>query len=244
MTTDEDLHTLTGAYLLDSLPEPERLAFEAHLNDCEACRHEVERLHDATTTLAPEPIAPPAGLRDRIVQQARATPQEPPGPTHPARRHASRSPWPLRLTAAAAVVLLVAVGGLSYTLVNVTERLEQSQATAGRFVELLAAPDVTVATAQGVDGANGRVIASTSRDEALVVLDRLEPAPPDGTYQLWLIEGEQATSAGLFDTDAEGRATAALASGLTDVDAVGVTLEPAGGSPQPTTDPVLAIELD
>lgn len=115
--------------------------------------------------------------------------------------------------------------------------------TAERFADVLAAPDVAVSSAQGVEGATGRVVASASREEALLVVDQLASAPAERTNQLWLIAGDQATSAGLFDTGTDGRAIRALSAELTDVDAVGITLEPAGGSPQPTTDPILAIEL-
>jgi anti-sigma-K factor RskA len=237
----DDPHALIGAYLLHSLSDPERVAFEEHLRGCEGCRREVERLRDATIALAPAPAAPPGDLRHRIVQQARATPQEPPSPASPGITAAS--PWPLRLTAAVAAVLLIAAGGLSYALVTVNERLERSRADADRLVELLSTSDLTVATARGVGGTTGRVVSSASRDEALLLIDGLEPASPDETYQLWFIERGQAVSAGLLEADAEGRTLQTLASDLASVDAVGVTLEPAGGSAQPTTDPVLLIDL-
>jgi anti-sigma-K factor RskA len=72
-------------------------------------------------------------------------------------------------------------------------------------------------------------------------LDR--PAPATQTYQLWIIDPSGATSAGLFDTDADGRAIELVTGEFDDRVVIGVTLEPEGGSPQPTSDPVLAIEL-
>lgn len=243
MTTDDELHALTGAFLIDALPGEERLAFEAHLDNCRACRDEVAYLQEATPHLATAELVPPAGMRDRIVQQARHTPQEQLSGERPSVGSAAASPWPFRLTAAAAAVLLVAVGGLSYTLINLTDELQQTRVTADRFADVLAAPDVAVSSAQGVAGATGRVVASASRDEALIVVNQLAPAPADRTYQLWLIAGDRATSAGLFDTGPDGRAVRPLTTELTHVDAVGISLEPAGGSPRPTTDPVLAIEL-
>lgn len=243
MHTDDDLHMLVGPYLLDALTDEERLTFESHLENCEACRDEVGTLREAVTQLAPAPVTPPAGLRDRIVQEANRTPQEVSQIPRTASRSAARSPWPMRLTAAAAAVLLVAVGGLSYTVLEINERLQTTQETADRFADLVAAPDATMAATQGAEGSSGGVVASPSHGEAVVIIDQLDSAPHDHTYQLWLIDDEQAVSAGLFNTDGDGRATQILATGLDGVDAVGVTLEPASGSPQPTTDPVLAIEL-
>ena len=51
------------------------------------------------------------------------------------------------------------------------------------------------------------------------------------------------TSAGVFRPTADGDAAVALPAGVLDAAAVGLTVEPAGGSRAPTTKPVLAIPV-
>jgi anti-sigma-K factor RskA len=74
--TNEQLHDLAPGYALDALDEDERDVFEAHLRECERCREEVSSLGDATGALAvaSERPAPPADLRARILDAARAEP--------------------------------------------------------------------------------------------------------------------------------------------------------------------------
>jgi anti-sigma-K factor RskA len=74
--TNEQLHDLAPGYALDALDEEERRAFEAHLDDCARCREEVSSLGEAAgaLALASEGPVPPAALRARIVDAARAEP--------------------------------------------------------------------------------------------------------------------------------------------------------------------------
>jgi anti-sigma-K factor RskA len=74
--TSDDLHDLTAAYALDALDDDERRAFEGHLRECEDCRAEVASMGGTVESLAyaTEGPAPPAELRSRIVEAARAEP--------------------------------------------------------------------------------------------------------------------------------------------------------------------------
>ncbi|MEO6463611.1 MAG: anti-sigma factor, partial [Candidatus Eisenbacteria bacterium] len=68
------------------------------------------------------------------------------------------------------------------------------------------------------------------------------PRPPAGKdYQLWVIEGQTPRSEGVFPVNEQGRATHVLPEVPEPggVGAFAVTLEPAGGVPQPTGDMVL-----
>lgn len=256
MTTDRaDLHTLTGAYVLDALADEERRSFEAHLGDCDACTDEVAELRSAAARLSETAAQPPpSGLRERILAEAGRTPQEGAtgagSPNVVEARSGTDARWALRLTAAAAAVMAIAVAGLSYTVADLTGRLDeletitaQEQQTRAQLTDLLAAPDVDVVTAETPDGATGRVVASATRGEAVFVAAGLASAPAEHTYQLWLIDDAGAASAGVFDPDAEGRATQVMAGDIADAVAIGVTVEPAGGSTQPTSDPVMAFDI-
>jgi len=75
----------------------------------------------------------------------------------------------------------------------------------------------------------------------LLVYD-LPPPPPGRTYQLWTIEGGKPVSAGTFATSDAGQARHAIATSAQLGDAIflAVTVEPAGGVPQPTGPIVMA----
>ena len=253
MTHDAtDPHSLLGPYLLDALDTEERARFGSHLEECEACRRELRELRSVPVGLSEATEeAPPDGLRARILLAAAETEQVDPQPSpvrHTSGREVAR--WPFRVMAAAAAVLVVAVAGLSYVVSDLSARVDdrevatqQARETLTRITEVLAAEDASLSAATTADGVSGRIVASTSRGEAVIVTDGLDPAPSAQTYQLWIIDAAGATPAGLFDTDEDGRAVEIVAGNLDDRAVIGVTLEPEGGSPQPTSDPVLAIEL-
>ncbi|MDQ3787179.1 MAG: zf-HC2 domain-containing protein, partial [Actinomycetota bacterium] len=71
-----DVHALTGAYVLDAVPELERVAFERHLAECDACTQEVRELRETATRLALAATAdPPQELKARVLNQIRTTRQ-------------------------------------------------------------------------------------------------------------------------------------------------------------------------
>jgi anti-sigma-K factor RskA len=81
-------------------------------------------------------------------------------------------------------------------------------------------------------------VAMPADGDGFLVIHGLEPLPADQTYQAWFISGDQPRSAGLLRVGDDGLA---IAEGLRpggSVDAIGVTLEKAGGSASPTL-PVL-----
>ena len=64
----DDVHAASGAYALSALPEPERLAFERHLEECAACRREVRDFRAVAAELAVVVEEdPPASLRRRVL---------------------------------------------------------------------------------------------------------------------------------------------------------------------------------
>ncbi len=91
------------------------------------------------------------------------------------------------------------------------------------------------------DGSTATVIWSAERGQSAILFDGLSAAPEGRTYQAWYIDADGPESAGTFE--AEGGSTAFLLDGaLSAGSAVGVTIEPDGGSDAPTTDPILVVE--
>lgn len=267
MTGRDDLHLSAAAYALDALPDDERAAFEAHLTTCPACVAEVDTLRTTAAHLAEPTTAPvPHTLREHVLAEVARTPQLPPTAADTA-GHTTADPRSVpvdelgarrrtrvtpRWTAgvAAAAVLVMAIGGLSYLSWDLANRLDASRAAAEqardhaeRLLEVLAAPDATIVSAGDAQGIPGTLVVSVARGEAMFVADDLPAPPSERTYQMWLIGEDGATPAGEFDPDPLGRASHLVSGDLATTAAVGVTIEPLGGSPQPTTDPVLVLEL-
>lgn len=239
-----DIHTLAGAYAANALPPDEQRLFEEHLAACAACNQEVAELRATAARLAGAvEQAPPPALKDRVLAQVDQTRQERPagGAAGVGIRTAPRSGgrWLLPVAAALAAVAI----GLGVVATTLNARLDEAQAFAARLVEVLEAPDVRMVDAEGPDGMLARVAMSHTRGQAAFMAFGMDPAPHEHVYELWLIHASGATPAGLFDVDAHGRVTQLLAADMTGVAAIGVTVEPAGGSPQPTTDPVLVVDL-
>jgi anti-sigma-K factor RskA len=131
-------------------------------------------------------------------------------------------------------VLIVALGAFSAAQWQRLNRLETVTAPGGmRAVALTgteAQPLATGFVLIGADGLNG----------ALVV-DRLPPLGEDQEYQAWLIRDGERTSGAVFATDEFGYRGVRLEAPrpLFEYDSVGITVEPAGGSQQPTGPRVL-----
>ena len=81
---------------------------------------------------------------------------------------------------------------------------------------------------------------SLSANKALLLSDDLPAAPSGKTYQAWTI-GEKIRSAGLIHPE-DGKASLEF-SGIEEARQVGVTVEPAGGSKRPTSDPFLRFDV-
>lgn len=236
-----DVHALTGAYVLDAVSDDERHVFERHLTDCDACRQEVAELRETATRLgAAVAVPPPPRLKASVMAQIRNTRQLPPeAPVVPLRR--PRSPWALRLSAAAAVVLLVVSGVLGALLVQATHSDDGVDAQAVAMAEILRAGDAQVVN-QG-DTSTGRMTALTSKSEnrMLLLSTDLRNAPSGKDYQAWTIGEEATKSAGLIKPE-DGKAALEV-SGIDSAQLVGITLEPEGGSDQPTEKPILAFQV-
>jgi anti-sigma-K factor RskA len=131
-----------------------------------------------------------------------------------------------RLVAAAAAVLLVVAVSLGVALVTGRHDLEQAQHQNTMLATVLRAGDAHVAHAGEIT-----VIVSPAQNRGVLLAD-LPPAPDGHTYQAWTVDSRY-HSAGTFAGPAMTELT-----GIATADRVAVTVEPAGGSTQPTTAPV------
>jgi len=248
---DDRYLELLPAYAIDALDADERSDLERHLEaGCARCEGELRAWRSDIEALAATvpPIEPSEITRKRIL----ATAAPPPAP--------SSSATLGRLAAAAAVVALLLAGWLfrglrqevlvmSQRLAASTERLERLESELGstrtelarlRAVDGIAASPQTrlVALAGLVDSgeAFGQALVDPIGRRAVFYAYGLRPTEEGKVYQLWFIDDGKPVSAGIFEVDTEGRAML-LVEGVAPperIDAWAVTVEPAGGVPQPT----------
>lgn len=237
-----DIHTLTGAYAVDALPEDEARFFSAHLEQCDACRQEVEELRSTAALMGTAAYeAPPASLKAAVMAEIDTVRQEAPTRVTPLQK--PRDGWYQRLLAPAAAVLVVAVLGLTAIIGQMNDRIAGLEAGALRVADVVAAGDAQTISVPGPDGATARVVYSAARGEGVFLAEGMPALSEDQVYELWLIGDSGATPAGLLQADGRGRVTHVMTGDMSQVAAIGVTVEPAGGSPQPTTDPIIVAEL-
>ena len=238
-----ELHTLTGSYALDALEDPEREQFERHLRRCSSCAAEVRGLRETAARLTmTDAIQPPAGLREQVLAAAGRTRQLPPVTAGRSRLHRSRA-WIPRLPVAVAALSTAAAIILGITQAATTSQLGQAQARARAVAVVLAAPDARIAT--GTTSAGGTVTAVVSRQQREIVITTagLPALPASRVYELWLMGPGGTRPAGLLPAAQAGHTDPVLASGLVPGDRMGITIEPAGGTAQPTTRPVAIMPL-
>lgn len=238
MTSSPDVHTSTGAYAAGALPPEERAQVEEHLAVCPACAQEVAEMLAALTRLADAAAEPPPpGLRARVLAEAAHTRQVPPVvvPLVPRPRGRWWTGAPMQLAAAALLVVAVVLGVL---LVQQRGQLDHQRALVAEISTVLNDPHHVVTTGALTSGGRGTAVVSGSR--AVFLASGLPSVAADRTYQLWVMGPNPTRSAGLL-----GRAGSAqlLVEQLGPGDQLGVTLEPAGGSAQPTTTPLVTLPV-
>lgn len=229
----DDIHALAGAYALDALDDLERARFEQHLARCSTCRDDVAGYRATATRLATSAAEPaPDAVRDRVLSEITTVRQEPAATRAMRRRRGVLAPV---LGAAAALALIVGAVALVDAR-NDRDRAEEVSAVVtaddATRVDLTGTPD-------GPESASGSVIWSASLGRAVVTLEGMPALDDDRAYALWFIVDGTPQPAALVDTN-DGTAVATIDAPSGDVEAMGVTDEPASGSAQPTTPILLA----
>ncbi|MEW2049977.1 anti-sigma factor [Streptomyces sp. NPDC005476] len=248
MTPGEDPHQAVGAYVLHALSPTEETAFENHLAGCDACRREAAHLLETTARLGGSARSVPvtSQARARTLDTVARTGQDraPQRPRAPGQRL-------LRCALAVSIAAAAALGGVAVHQHTEADdartraaRAEQRAATASAVItEVLTASDATVHTARLTDGTPAAVVVSRAREHAVFAAHDLPVLTGGKVYELWYAaEAGGLRPAGLL-TGGTANDSRVLKGAPAGAVAVGITVEPAGGSPQPTTRPLGVIPI-
>jgi anti-sigma-K factor RskA len=254
--TSVDLHTLTGAYAVGALTGREAVAFDRHLARCDACAQEVRELRETAARLALAVAeVPPAGLRTRVMAALPEVRQLPPETSGGRRAPVTVLPltagrrWRQRLPYLAVAACLALAGVATGVAVNARDQVNAQHDRTARVERqtealsaLVAAPDADFHTGGLTDGGTATVVASASLERTALLYHGLPALTGAKVYELWYSRGGTMVPAGLLESD---RTTgSALLNGHPEgADGVGLTVEPAGGSPAPTTTALGVIPL-
>jgi len=237
MTAHDELLDNVAAYALGMLPPSEASAVAEHLKSCEECREEYRLLRPAITAVAYSAEAcddPSSGatsasplLKTRIMKEVRA---------QAAVRKRTQS-WPAFAVAAAALALAIFSGLLNLSL---NARLSRDRAESAAAAQTIA--DLTAKDIRRHPFAGGEVL---TRDEHLYIAMHDLPQPPAGhVYQAWtLAKGAKAMAPSVTFSPTGGVAVVRLPQDAALQAAVAVSLEPEGGSRQPTTKPIALVRI-
>jgi anti-sigma-K factor RskA len=222
MTEHDDIRSLVAPYALGALPEEEIRFVRAHILDCEGCMAEADDYFDAasTFTLAVQPVEPPSGFADRILARATESTAESASVPKP------RGLWRL-LPALTAAALAVVIIGLGVVVVQTRSDLQRNE-------------KALVALLQGDQGVElrgeGSAVAKLvpTDDGSTLIVAGLNKAPTRRVYQLWFLRGEdKPVSAGVFNVTGD-LSVIDLERRFDGYTGAAVSVEPKGGSKQPT----------
>jgi anti-sigma-K factor RskA len=228
--TCEELRDEYGAYALGIAEDPERAGIAEHLaRNCPECVRGVRGAMATATALSDTvpSVEPPSHLRSRVIGMVE--------------REKKPSffglvlPW--AVSAAMAIVLAAVV--ISTRRPNPdTAKLEQALA----ILNDPAAREVTFG--ETAKPSRGRLFVS-GRNGVVFIASSLPMIEANKTFQLWVIPAKgNPVPAGTFRGDADSTAVYVRPGPVQpDAAALAVTVEPEGGSPQPTTTPFLVMKL-
>lgn len=249
MSDHDDERDAAVARALDALDGDAARRFDATAHA--ATQREVDAMRESLAELAElDATPPPAGLRAQLLGQLADTPQERqvpsderqvpsdigrPTPTVPGpRERAARRRWSrgaVAIAAAAAVAIALA-GGIA---------IGQATSPTDPLTTLVQAQDVDSTTVTTASGSTATVLWSTSTGSAAILMEDGAELPDDQVFEAWWIRGDEAIPAGVFE-GSSASIVHVLDGAMHAGDVIGVTVEPAGGSETPTTDPILLVE--
>jgi len=244
MSVHEQFAEDLALHALGGLEGAERAALEKHLEECAACRRELEQLRGdlALMALSTAGPVPPQRARQRLLEAVAREPRRAAAPSR--QRWWALVPW---VAAAALATGLVAMwlqkSDLQQRVAGLENESAQQQTELQRareVVSTLTATDamrVTLVAAKTPPQPEGKAIYVRNRSSLIFLASNFQSLPAQKVYELWLIPISGAPiPAGIFKPDAHGSASVInppLPKGV-EAKAFAITAEPESGSSVPT----------
>jgi anti-sigma-K factor RskA len=265
---DPRIEELLPFYALDALNDEERELVESYLAEHPEAREQINDLHSGASALpyGISPVEPPRHVKESLMVRVNADAKA------RARSRERRSrpsflsflnlmngenilrTFTLGVATLAIVWIMILntkishlqseISGLHDTLAAQSNSLEQI------IANLPKSPPSNVITVslKGTDvqpRAHGQLIADPKEQSAVLIITGLPKLEAKQTYQVWLISGGKPVSAGLLSIDANGQGVVIVTSdeSIGSFNSLGISVEPEGGSPQPTGDIVVLSDI-
>jgi anti-sigma-K factor RskA len=245
-------------YALGALDADERVLIEAHVASCPDCAQKLAEAQGrmAILAFAAPRVEPSPGVKERLMRQLHETAEGSGASAVPRVIPESAAGilgrwWTVLVPVASALALATILlwlhnVQLERQLADSRETLRHQQAQldeARHMAALLAMRDTIVVQLweQKTPNTVGARVVYNAREGMMVCDGMLPPAPADKSYQLWLVPMNGAPiSAGVFNPKSGqmSHMMMKVPAGLTAKE-FAVSLEPAGGMPQPTGPMVL-----
>ncbi|MDT2009641.1 anti-sigma factor [Rhodococcus opacus] len=242
---NEELVGMAYPYALDALDDTERHELSTDLAATDdrtrsTFTDEVRRIREAFAVVsAVGAVEPPPHVRTRLLDEVgrSAAGHSAAQPISLTERRSRRRRWQIAVAAAAAVGILA--GGT----VIVRQLTEGPSPTVAE--QVLDAADMHSSTSAIAAGGSATANYSKSQDAVVFVMDGVAPPGPDTVYQLWLMpeSGDAPVSAGTMSPSDVLSNTTVVLDDVGSMSKLAVTVEPPGGSPQPTSEPFAVLQL-
>lgn len=229
-----------SAYALDALEPEEARAYREHLTICAVCRLLVSVYMRSAAQIGEsvEPVPADPAVRVRVLATARES-------TSRQRRFS-----PMLAVLAAAAVVIAALTGLNVQLRSELDSARRANTLQFQRLQTLNAALTTVAEGQrlvpltpagGGGPSPGTVIIPGEGRSPLLVANQLPAISANQVYQVWVVRGNQAISAGILQPN---QGMLMLSAEIRGADTLALTVEPGpAGSQGPTSDPVIIAKL-
>jgi anti-sigma-K factor RskA len=261
---DPRIEELLPFYVLDALTEEEKALVDSYLAKHPEARSQVQDLQSGASAVpyAVTPVEPPRHVKEALMSRVAADAQARERasarvPAEPARRGLGLENLFRFLSLGAAAVavswaffLNAQVAGLRSEINALNQQVSAQSQSIDQIIANLPQSNesdvitVSLKSTGEQPRALGQLIADPNDQSAVLVISGLPPLEPGQTYQVWLI-GNAPVSAGLLTVDENGQSVLIVTSqeAIGSFNSLGISIEPEGGSEQPTGEIVVLSEL-
>jgi len=260
-THSEHFEELCAGYVLNALSAAENEEFEELLREAdEDQRQTFDEMQSAANNLAftVEKVQPSASVKKAVIKniESGSTSDDAAAvsavPTDSESKEKSRGLSRSTLAMAASFALLIITLALAYFAFDQNATINEQEATItelksenqqkDEMLSILGARTVDLVVMDGLEvnpGGYGKVIWDAENQQALLQVSNLPEVPSGKAYQLWLIKNNKPVPSGLFSVQTGAKDSFFKIEQMADANkksanAFAITLEPEGGSQQPT----------